>query len=229
MKIIRVIILLLCSKTLAQSIEDISTDRPDQSEGVYTLTPNVFQLENGLTFREKSVTDNLMLRYGVIDGTEIRIETNFGNHSGKSRFDDFVFSAKQKLTEVKGWIPAITLVGYLAYAPHFSQGVDVDAVLAFERDLTQRLYLVYNIGSANKFKNVISTLQLGTPLLPQLAIYAEYFGTYAPENRPEHGIDVGLLYVIRSNFQIDASLGRDIFSSESNFYAVIGASYRFTK
>nr|WP_052521875.1 hypothetical protein [Capnocytophaga canimorsus] len=70
MKIIRVIILLLCSKTLAQSIEDISTDRPDQSEGVYTLTPNVFQLENGLTFREKSVTDNLMLRYGVIDGTE---------------------------------------------------------------------------------------------------------------------------------------------------------------
>lgn len=35
-----------------QSAEPINTDRPDQSDGTYTLTAKTFQIETGLTFSQ---------------------------------------------------------------------------------------------------------------------------------------------------------------------------------
>lgn len=46
----------------AQS-EAINTDRPDQSDGTYTVPRNVFQIENGLLFANGVALNNFMLRY----------------------------------------------------------------------------------------------------------------------------------------------------------------------
>ena len=45
----------LCCTSLAvaQNDENLNTDRPDQSEGVYTLPKDQFQIENGLVLAKK--------------------------------------------------------------------------------------------------------------------------------------------------------------------------------
>ena len=74
-------LLLLClcctSLAIAQNDETINTDRPDQSEGVYTLPKGQFQIENGYVFSKQDSSANLMLRYGLITNTEIRLEGDF--------------------------------------------------------------------------------------------------------------------------------------------------------
>ena len=64
----------LCCTSLAVAQNDgnLNTDRPDQSEGVYTLPKGQFQIENGLVFSKEESSDNLMLRYGLITNTELR-------------------------------------------------------------------------------------------------------------------------------------------------------------
>ena len=71
--------LCLCctSLAIAQNDENINTDRPDQSEGVYTLPKGQFQIENGYVFSKEDSSANLMLRYGLITNTEIRLEGDF--------------------------------------------------------------------------------------------------------------------------------------------------------
>ena len=61
-----------------QEIEPINTDRPDQNEGTYVLPKGTFQIEGGLQYSEGEFAPSLMLRYGLLKGTEIRLDTDFG-------------------------------------------------------------------------------------------------------------------------------------------------------
>ncbi len=63
MRIIKTIFFILVSSQglEAQNDDPINTDRPDQTEGVYTMSKNHFQLENGITGSKGSTLNNLML------------------------------------------------------------------------------------------------------------------------------------------------------------------------
>jgi len=43
----------------------IDADRPDQSDGVYVLPKNRFQLEDGFVYEKEFLSNELMLRYGL--------------------------------------------------------------------------------------------------------------------------------------------------------------------
>lgn len=220
------IIFLLTSATYAQEVEYINTDRPDQSEGVYTLPKGNFQVEDGFTFSDSGWANDLMLRYGLFNGTELRLASDLKKNKGqKLEVIDVVLSFKQHILEEKGIFPAVTLVGYLTYQNPLKEW-STDAYIAFENNLSDKFLLCYNLGSSNFFKELNVTTQFGYSPVNQLYVYAEYFATFGNQ-LPSHNMDCGVLYCLTPNFQIDISFGRSIFRQETDWFASTGLSYRF--
>ena len=67
------ILVFITSISVAQII---STDRPDQTEGTHVLLKNKFQIESGYLITDSDNYLNTLLRYGVLNKIELRINSN---------------------------------------------------------------------------------------------------------------------------------------------------------
>lgn len=210
---------------MVQAQDLISTDRPDQSEGVYVLPRRQLQLETGITFSKNSLTNSTMLRYGISKSTELRLENDLQT-LGKFSTDAIVLSAKQKIFESDNYLPSITGIGYLSYTPDVNNPFSVDAVLAFENVISSKFSIEWNIGSQNGFQKLVWTTNAGYSPNERLTLFAEYYG-YFGNSLPDHNVDFGVMYIINPNFQIDFAVGQSIFTSDGEPFAIAGVSYRF--
>ncbi len=210
---------------VAQSQESLNTDRPDQSEGVYTLPKGQFQVENGLVFSKEESTDNLMLRYGLITNTEIRLETNFDVKTPD--FSSTIFSVKQRLWESERYLPSVSLIGYGQYSKTDVKKYSFDACLAFESSLSEQLSLAYSLSSVQQFEGYNFTTELNYTPTSKFWGFVEYYATYQPHYEPLHNINAGIAYFIKPNFQIDLSGGRTLFQEEANYFLGVGMGYLF--
>jgi hypothetical protein len=228
---ITLIFMLAVQQLSAQITEPINTDRPDQSDGTYVLEKNYLQIENGITIANKTVTNNLMLRYGLTKSTEIRLLSDFGKFEGMKGFTPIGISIKQRLIENKGIVPAITLVGYLrneniASKAFKSNSTTYNFLLAFQNDITDKLSVGYNIGTATGLKNISFTTSVGYGLSAKFTGFIEYFANFEKKETPSHNIDGGILYLINNRLQLDFAVGSSLIE-KGNYYFTTGVSYRF--
>lgn len=207
--------------------DTIVTDRPDLSEGVFIMKKNKLQIENGITFQEQEKNYNLMLRYGVLSNTEIRLEGNFQNQQNNANPTNLIISAKQKILDGKKWIPAITAVVYINQ--HFTtrKKTSLDFTLAFEHELSKKISYDWNIGINHFFKNIAFTSMISYNPTKKTILFFEYFSNFQNKNYPEHNLDFGVLYRITPRFQFDITAGRKIFAVEKNIFIGTGFSYLF--
>jgi len=208
----------LCCTSLAVAQNDgnLNTDRPDQSEGVYTLPKGQFQIENGLVFSKEESSDNLMLRYGLITNTELRLEADFDLRTPD--FSSTTFSIKQRLYESEQrYIPSVTDAKTYTF----------DACLAFESSLTDQLSLAYSARSSEQFKNLDVTAQVNYAPNNKLWSFVEYYASYNGMRAPEHNINAGFAYLLKPNFQIDLSGGRTLWQPEPQYFVGVGIGYLF--
>ena len=222
--------LLLTQISVAQT-ETINTDRPDQSDGVSTILKKHFQIENGITIAQKTVVNNLMLRYGLASTTEIRRLVDYGKEFSNYGFKPITFSIKQKLLEQHGILPATSFVGYIAYKKIASKDfssheLPYELKLAFENEINKLLSIGYNAGTSNKCKDYGFSFSLGVAPLEKLSAYAEYFSTIR-KGLDEHNIDVGILFTPHPKIQFDIAAGRSLQKSEKRIFATFGISYAF--
>lgn len=210
---------------MVQAQDLISTDRPDQSEGVYVLPRRQLQLETGITFSKNSLTNSTMLRYGIGKSTELRLENGLQT-LGKFSTNAIVLSAKQKIFESDNNLPSITGIGYLSYTPDADKPFSTDAVLAFQQEISPKFSMDWNIGIKEQFQSFIWTSILNYSPKDELNFFAEYFADFG-NRAPNHGIDFGVMYIINPNFQIDFALGQSIFTTDGEPFATAGISYRF--
>jgi len=223
-------LLLLClcctSLAIAQSDENINTDRPDQSEGVYTLPKGQFQIENGYVFSKEDSSANLMLRYGLIPNTEIRLEGDFDLRTPD--FSSTTFSVKQRLYESEQrYIPSVGLIGYGQYSKTDAKTYTFDVCLAFESSLTDQLSLAYGARSSEQFKNLDVTAQVNYAPNNKFWTFVEYYASYNGTRAPEHNINAGIAYLLKPNFQIDLSGGRTLWQPEAQYFVGVGIGYLF--
>ena len=223
-------LLLLClccsSLAIAQNDENINTDRPDQSEGVYTLPKGQFQIENGYVFSKEDSSANLMLRYGLISNTEIRLEGDFDLRTPD--FSSTTFSVKQRLYESEQrYIPSVGLIGYGQYSKTDAKTYTFDACLAFESSLTDQLSLAYGARSSGQFENLDVTAQVNYAPNNKLWSFVEYYASYNGMRAPEHNINAGIAYLLKPNFQIDLSGGRTLWQPEPQYFVGVGIGYLF--
>jgi len=148
------------------------TDRPDATEASSTVGAGVLQLETGSfytsyeenDFKTEVFTYNTsLIRYGIFDNFEFRLGWNFqetrfsanGMESPNvlSGLTPLLVGMKTEITEEKGWIPEIALIGHI-FLP-LSAGTDyrpettgADFRFSLSHTLNERSSIAYNLGAA---------------------------------------------------------------------------------
>lgn len=218
------------SESFAQN-EPINTDRPDQGDGVFTIPKKSWQIENGIIIAKETFINNFLLRYGLTQSTELRLVVDAGKEASAKGFKPISFSIKQRLVEQQKVRPAISFVGYISNENWASKNFQVDHIeyelkLAMENEINNKFSLGYNVGTSNHFKNLNLTAGLSYAASQKISTYIEYFSTFTT-SMDEHNMDIGLLYLVKPQFQLDISVGNAIFSKANRFYTTAGVSYWF--
>lgn len=223
--------LFISANSAIAQVESINTDRPDQSDGVYTIPKNTFQLENGITIAKQTVINNLMLRYGLTPSTEIRLSLDAGKEFENKGLFPVSLSFKQRIIEQKEIIPAMTLVGYVAFEQLASKDfkgnkLPFEIKMAFENEINEKFSIGYNLGTSNQFKDLNLSSVLGYNITDKISTFIEYFSTLS-KNGNEHNIDTGIMYVINPKLQIDIAYAQPIYGLENKPFGTIGIAYSF--
>lgn len=211
--------------------ESINTDRPDQSDGVYIIPKGRFQIEEGITLAKRVQLNNLMVRYGITNSTELRFQADLGWEDSAGGIKPITLSAKQRIIKQHKLIPAITLAGYIGYEKIASKEfrgkeIPFELKLIFEQELNKKFAISYNVGTSEKFKELDLTLNLGYTPSTQVSTFIEYFSSIQKSDA-EHNVDIGILYLINPRLQIDLALGASVTNLKDRVYSTFGISYLF--
>ena len=223
------IILIIFSLSFANNFAQISTDRPDQTEGTHVLKNGDFQIESGWTFNSDRGSLNNLLRIGTFKGIELRFSTNLISvHEDMTglfpSLDNLEFGAKFKILDKKETLTKISFLSHLSVSTEYSDnsGGLLNRVLV-SHELSESFELAYNLGYTKYFEQdnglVVYSLVVAKSF-GNLGAFVEIFGeSYS-------SWDLGITYLIKDNLQADISYGQGINNELS--YLSIGAAWNFS-
>ena len=223
------IILIIFSLSFTNNFAQISTDRPDQTEGTHVLKNGDFQIESGWTFNSDGGSLNNLLRIGTFKGIELRFSTNLisGHEDMTGLFpslDILEFGAKFKILDKKETLTKISFLSHLSVSTEYSDnsGGLLNRILV-SHELSESFELAYNLGYTKYFEQdnglVVYSLVVAKSF-GNLGAFVEIFGeSYS-------SWDLGITYLIKDNLQADISYGQGINNELS--YLSIGAAWNFS-
>jgi len=222
------IILIIFSLSFANNFAQISTDRPDQTEGTHVLKNGDFQIESGWTFNSDGGSLNNLLRIGTFKGIELRFSTNLisGHEDMTGLFpslDNLEFGAKFKILDKKETLTKISFLSHLSVSTEYSDnsGGLLNRILV-SHELSESFELAYNLGYSKYFEQDNGLLVYSLVIAKSfgnLGAFVEIFGdSYS-------NWDLGITYLIKDNLQADISYGQGINNELS--YLSIGAAWNF--
>lgn len=217
-------VFLAASAVRAQSIPELVTDRPDQTESAVTITPGWVQFEGGVT-RERYGGESaaVMARLGVVKGVEVRLAAASSLNSPSVSTVDF--GGKVRLWDERGPRPEAALLAQTSI-PTNGRVASGEVRLALARSLTEPLSLGSNVGAVwgnlRRRPEVLYTLTAGLALTDQTGAFVEVFGEGEWPSAA-----AGLMYLVRPNLQLDVSGGRAL--RRSGYFVGVGASYRLPR
>lgn len=257
------IVALLCSFIASsqeneqdQKAPEMVTDRPDATESPRTVTQGYLQVETGsffTSYEDQGVKEEVigfnttLLRFGLLDNLELRLGWNFEEARFKvngvesdnvlSGFSPLLAGMKVNITEEKGCLPEIGLIGHV-FLP-FTAGSDyrpettgVDFRFSMAHTLSENSSLSYNIGAQwgndSPEAAYIYTLSYGYSFTDRLGAYAELYGDFPEDSRANHLWDAGLTYLIQDNIQLDATIGSGITDGQDILVSG-GVSFRIPR
>jgi hypothetical protein len=233
------LLLFICSAVSGQTTDPINTDRPDQSDGTYTMPKKIFQAETGFIFGKSGdhyMMQTTMLRYGITATTEARLLFDYGKIGSESGIFAPAISLKQQLVSPNKWRPEITAVGYirlpfLASQPFRTENPAETFLLAFQNTFSDKCSIGYNMGKTfdkdNALNTWITSVSFSFTATKKLSFFSEYYSSFAKVIKPSQNADAGVLWLLNNNVQIDVALGSTVFEQDPNQYITTGISYRF--
>lgn len=222
---------LFYSAAVSAQTHGFRVDRPYQTDGVFVVPKNKFQIENGVTFGEKTLLDDLMFRYGLTGSTELRLSGSAGKYEKQSGLLPVSFSAKQRIIQQAGVVPAITAVGYLTVnntdiPSSYKNETSGELELAFENQLSDKFVVDYNLATTT-FDNLIYAASIGYFPIDQLGAFVEYFSKVEQTSNPSHNYDGGIMYFPNDHWSFDFALGNTLIHKQESLYYSLGFSYLF--
>ena len=209
-------LLLKCSLVFSQ----ITTDRPDQTESAAVLSSGQIQIESGILIENSQSNINTLFRIGIIEGIEIRINSNYLindklSFMKKSSFSDFEVGAKFRIFDKNQNNTKVAFLSHLSIPSAievFSNNVyGLLSRLNVSHDLNNESQIGYNLGY-NKFKKMdgqfIYTIVYGRSL-DSFGIFFEIFGDDS-KNSSNINFDSGITYLLDDKKQLDLSIGKGI-------------------
>ena len=239
-----------------QERPELITDRPDATESPNVVVQGALQIESGALFtsfeddvlQTNTTTYNTtLLRFGLLENLELRLGWDFVEQRNKlstaqeevsqSGLSPLLLGMKVNITQEKGWLPTIGLIGHL-FLPFTAsddfkpQNTGVDFRFAFDHTLSESSSIAYNLGAQWEADTpgaaYIYTLAYGYSLTDSFGLYAELYGDMPENNSANHYWDAGLTYLVLPNLQLDATVGTSITEGQDVLVSA-GFSYRIFK
>ena len=198
----------------------ITTDRPDQTVSAVVLSTGQIQVESGISIENSQSNINTLFRIGIIEGIEIRINSNYLineelSFMKKSSFSDFEVGAKFRIFDKTSNNTKVAFLSHLSIPTAievFSNNVyGILSRLNVSHDLNNESQIGYNLGY-NKFKKMdgqfIYTIVYGRSL-DSFGIFFEIFGDDS-KNSSNINFDSGITYLLDNKKQLDLSIGKGI-------------------
>ena len=210
------------------------TDRPSQTDSPFVIQPGYIQIESGVSIEEIQSNINSLVRIGILNGVELRINSNYIindeiSFQKKSSFGDFELGSKFTIFD-KDQIN--TKIGFLTYLSiPTAQEVFSNNEYGFlnkllvTHNLNPDSQIGYNIGY-NKFINYDAkytySIFYGKSLGP-FSVFFEFFGDSSSETS-NSTFDSGLTYLLDNDKQLDLSIGKGL--NKDLFFVTLGFSIR---
>ena len=198
----------------------ITTDRPDQTVSAVVLSTGQIQVESGISIENSQSNINTLFRIGIIEGIEIRINSNYLindelSFMKKSSFSDFEVGAKFRIFDKTSNNTKVAFLSHLSIPTAievFSNNVyGILSRLNVSHDLNNESQIGYNLGY-NKFKKMdgqfIYTIVYERSL-DSFGIFFEIFGDDS-KNSSNINFDSGITYLLDNKKQLDLSIGKGI-------------------
>ena len=205
-----------CSMVFSQII----TDRPDQTVSAGVLPIGQIQIESGISIQDSQSNINTLFRIGIIEGIEIRLNSNYLindelSFMKNSSFNDFEVGAKFKIFNSTSNNTKVAFLSHLSIPTArevFSNNVyGLLNRLNVSHDLDNESQLGYNLGY-NKFEKMdgqfIYTIVYGRSL-GSFGVFFEIFGDDS-KNSSNINFDSGITYLLDNKKQLDLSIGKGI-------------------
>ena len=163
--------------------DNITTDRPDQSDGSYVVPKYALQIENGITIADEVFQNNLLMRYGITNSTELRLLADVGKFGIVKGLTPITLGMKQRIFNQTEILPEITFVGYITLnnvalnnQKNFNfTPIPFEVKLAFNKDLSDKFSMLFNVATSNEFKYYNLTLSSGYTLTDEFTVFFELF------------------------------------------------------
>ena len=212
----------------------IITDRPSQTGSPFLIEPGYIQVESGVSVEDIQSNINSLVRIGILNGVELRINTNYIindeiSFQKKSSFSDFELGSKFKILDNDQINTNISFLTYLSIptAPEVFSNNEYGFLnkLLVSHNVTSDSQVGYNIGY-NKFTNndglYVYSLLYGKTL-GSFSIFFELFGN-SNLDTSNFNFDSGLTYLIDNDKQLDLSIGKGL--NNNLFFVSLGFSTR---
>ncbi|MDV3574025.1 hypothetical protein CMU59_09910 [Elizabethkingia anophelis] len=225
----------------AQTLAPIQLDRPDQTETVYTVPKNYFQVESGFRTEHLGKDQNIyefpsaLWKYGITDKMELRLITDLAREEGKMLLRPLSLGFKMALTEDKGILPKISFIGHFMLNIKEGRFTKSRSVVprfrfTFQNNISENISIGYNMGmewnTENKEPSYIYTLAYGHSITKRIGAYIEAYGFYARNAKADSRIDGGVTYLITPDFIIDLSSGIGLSETSPKYFFAVGISFR---
>ena len=212
----------------------IISDRPSQTDSPLVIGENYIQIETGILIEEIKSDINTLIRIGIFDGFELRINGNYIiseeiSFQKNSSFNDFQIGSKFRILEND---ENNTNIGFLTYIsiPTASEAFSFNEYgflnkLLFSHNLTSDSEIGYNIGY-DKFINydgLFTYSLIYGKTLGSFSTFFELFGN-SSSNSSNLNFDSGLTYLIDDDSQFDITIGKGL--NNDLFFVNLGFSFR---
>ena len=212
----------------------IISDRPSLTDSPLVISKGYIQIETGISVEEIQSGINSLVRIGIFDGFELRINSNYIindeiSFQKKSSFDDFEIGSKFRILEND---EKNTNIGFLTYlsiptAPEVFSYNEYGFLnkLLFSHNLTYDSEIAYNIGY-NKFSNYDGLFTYSLIYGKSLGSFSTFFELFgnSSSNNSNLNFDSGLTYMIDDDRQLDLSIGKGL--NNDLFFVNLGFSFR---
>lgn len=220
--------------------QEIDTDGTSETEAPHTITAMKFQAESDIAVERENgeFTDYFpesLLRFGLFKNLELRADIALaGTDTTSAGFDPIRLGAKYHLFGGKNWLPEISAMAmvkipWLADGRFHERYYEPELRLLLKNELTDKLDLGYNLGmlwnSENRQPEYVYTISGDAEVSKKVKFYAEEY-CFAPVNRHAiHTADLGILYLLTPNLQLDLA-GGTALTHTSDFFLRGGIAFR---
>lgn len=226
----------------SQTMPEMVTDRPDQTESTNIVQPGYVQIESGLLLThagDNDVTEipGTLVRIGVQEKLELRAGIDGWINSeaaDKTEFGDSGVSAKYYLASENGLIPeSAVMVEFGIPTSEGNDNMSYTLRYAGGYTLSDRLSAGCNLAGIWADENLDMSLfysaVLGYSIDSRTGCFFEFFGESPVDTggKPANLLDGGFTYLIRGNLQLDLYGGVGMTDAAKDWFLGTGVCYLF--